>query len=1073
MNKSLGLLILLSLLGSFSVRAEGGLAAIEALLEAGSYASAEQALTAQMTALKAAGNWDSLAFYLPLVGRTAYYQQGQAAALPAAEAFLQTFLDQQAPARSIRQVYLELGSFHEWRGDQAAAFEANKEALVYAEKAPEVRDEEKGLILLNIGTLAQRLGDINLCKDYYLRAKAAYLADSLTSPESLVLLYNGLGNVNWFTSRLDSAYAYYQLALQTLERTDSSARNQYYRPAMINNNMAAILSNQGRSQEAIEVMRKVISLLEKYIPLAPSEPVQLDARMFRFQAIENLAGQYRELGDWSKTLDLLTYSLRQKEKYLPEDSPEHFKAQILVGQTHFYLNNFELAANMLDKGLELIEAAPGAYLYWAGDAHYYKALVDDALRRPAAARVHFEAAEDLYKKSITGDYYEIYLNLLNDAAIFYADQGDREAALDRATRGYVYVLERQGKASLVTLIHTNYLSDVYRRLGQHDSSLYWANVALENAEEALSSRVNLFDSLQFEYRRADAVVLRTRARYALNPDPSVSFLKSLLAELDPLVEILDKQKSTHATLEGLQVIIHQNGALFHYLKKLSQELYDRTAEEAYLNRLLSLHESSLYNRIRRRLNEEKKLQFVDVPPAVMEREQVLRASLSTGLSGEESPDTNPVQAFFSKSEAWQAYLDSLQQNHPRYFKMRFGSILLPVEDLQSNLNPGSSLVRYLFIEEELFALIVNASSSHFVQIQADSIASDLRELGDMSSPELSGTLLHKLYRDLWEPVIPHLENQRVVIVPDRELFNLSFELLLPSPTKSWEELTERCLLNTYIFSYNYSLFLLEKPTESPPFKENFVGFAPGFLDEMKAVYLEGVEDSMLTDQTYLQLLPQPFMVDLGKKLRQDWGGDFFVEEASTESAFKNREARHKIIYIGTHAESNNVMPERSRLIFAKNPRQPEGEDNYLYTHEIYNCDLRAKVTILSACETGKPGFQPGEGMISIAHAVNYAGSESIVTGLWKIDEKASAEITGYFYEYLAQGKAKDEALRQAKLAYLTTARGRTLSPQYWGGLVIMGDVSPVELSPATSWWWLLLVGGILLFSWLGWRRVKA
>jgi len=85
-------------------------------------------------------------------------------------------------------------------------------------------------------------------------------------------------------------------------------------------------------------------------------------------------------------------------------------------------------------------------------------------------------------------------------------------------------------------------------------------------------------------------------------------------------------------------------------------------------------------------------------------------------------------------------------------------------------------------------------------------------------------------------------------------------------------------------------------------------------------------------------------------------------------------------------------------------------------------------------------------MISLAHAFNYAGSESILTSLWQIDEQSSAQILNYFYEYLEDGLPKDQALRKAKLDYLSTAEGRTLHPQYWAGLVLMGDTSPIALN---------------------------
>ena len=100
-------------------------------------------------------------------------------------------------------------------------------------------------------------------------------------------------------------------------------------------------------------------------------------------------------------------------------------------------------------------------------------------------------------------------------------------------------------------------------------------------------------------------------------------------------------------------------------------------------------------------------------------------------------------------------------------------------------------------------------------------------------------------------------------------------------------------------------------------------------------------------------------------------------------------------------------------------------------------------------------------MISLAHAFNYAGSKSILTSLWQIDEQSSAEILDGFYGYLEAGLTKDEALKNAKLNYLKSAEGRTLHPQYWAGLILMGDPSPIELSKPFPWMW-LLVGTIVL-----------
>jgi len=133
-------------------------------------------------------------------------------------------------------------------------------------------------------------------------------------------------------------------------------------------------------------------------------------------------------------------------------------------------------------------------------------------------------------------------------------------------------------------------------------------------------------------------------------------------------------------------------------------------------------------------------------------------------------------------------------------------------------------------------------------------------------------------------------------------------------------------------------------------------------------------------------------------------------------------------------------------------------DNSLYTFEIYNTNLSSNLAILTACETGKPTYQSGEGMISLAHAFNYAGSESILTSLWKIDEVSSSTIIDAFYKNIGEGMPKDEALRAAKTSYLATAEGRLRDPAYWAGLVLIGDCSPINIETSSNaWTWAILI----------------
>jgi len=101
------------------------------------------------------------------------------------------------------------------------------------------------------------------------------------------------------------------------------------------------------------------------------------------------------------------------------------------------------------------------------------------------------------------------------------------------------------------------------------------------------------------------------------------------------------------------------------------------------------------------------------------------------------------------------------------------------------------------------------------------------------------------------------------------------------------------------------------------------------------------------------------------------------------------------------------------------------------------------MVVLSACDTGFGKLYRGEGAMSLAKAFTYAGSPSVVMNQWKADDEAPEEIIKYFYQNLADGKRKDEALREAKLTFFNNVKPHQLAPAFWNNFVVTGDVRPI------------------------------
>ena len=110
---------------------------------------------------------------------------------------------------------------------------------------------------------------------------------------------------------------------------------------------------------------------------------------------------------------------------------------------------------------------------------------------------------------------------------------------------------------------------------------------------------------------------------------------------------------------------------------------------------------------------------------------------------------------------------------------------------------------------------------------------------------------------------------------------------------------------------------------------------------------------------------------------------------------------------------------------------------------FYNESLNADIVVLSTCETGIGELQQGEGIISLSRAFAYAGSKSIVTTLWTVDDRITKDLMLLFYQNLKEGKTKDDALWLAKRAFISANKGESALPFYWSGIIAIGDMGAI------------------------------
>ncbi len=1048
--------------------------AIDHAIAANNFSTANKMLQENVGIYFSSKNIDSLVACIALKGQIVKELKGDKEAVAAIYSFINQIKTLKPATRQLAKAYDKAAFFFYSNNIYSQAYAAGDLALKqYLQLSPPSNEMVADAYYL-LGEYASHNNDMKHALLYHRQAYQMRIGDKQIPLKDAYNSVAAMAKMMLVYSITDSALAFYHEALDILAKMPRDNDNSYHDPATVYKNMAIISNMEGKTHEAIRYSYKSIELLKQYIKVSKDEHSIQRGKTDLCRTIENLSVYYSQLGNIGRANDLLIYSYKIKIATLKPNDGELLKTEVLLGSNYNNIGDYDKSRYYLIRAIERSKNMDeGAHLLSLGDAWYIMATVSTNLKKKDEAKRSFEVADSLYEIAYQGAYDDMYGDFVKNITVFYAKNDEYKKALQKANQAYERLPSKGKNGGLREFYQILNIATIHYHGKNYGQALEYSNRALLLINRKLKEGGSRLDSVKMEFFKPQAIFVNASARYELEPVKNQTVLQQTMQRLDQALEILEGRKGFLDEAYNLQFIIEYNRELIEFSKKIALELHLASADPKYLERFINLHESSLYNRIRSRLDQEEAIRFSNVPQQIIAEETSLKARIRNTLTEDtEKPDV--INDYLQAVTLWEQHLERVKRDFPSYYQLRYATLFKPLPQLQSSLPEDATLVRFYFVDTALVVLVADSARKNVVTLSTAGLEKLIGSLQSNLKEDAHLAVLHQVYKQLWTPLEKYISTPRVVIIPDGFLYSLSFDMLATKPVNSYKQLTDHSLLARHSLTYHYSLFMLRAQQKEISFSNNYVAFAPGFSDKMKNEYATSKKDTLHLDQAYLTLLPQPTTTTLTKHLKKQLNGEVYTESASTRKAFEKNAGGHKVIHIATHAEFNNVYPQKSGLIFAKG--DGGNDSNRLYLSDIYNCDLRSEITLLTACETGRPGYQDGEGMVSLAHAFNFAGSNSILMALWKVDEHASSDITKSFMAYVKAELTTDEALRRAKLDYLKKSEGRLSHPAYWSGLILLGEPAIIHFNQSYNkqigWWVLVILAALTLVGYILFQRKR-
>ncbi len=819
------------------------------------------------------------------------------------------------------------------------------------------------------------------------------------------------------------------------------------------------------------------------------------------KAVNNLAAVYLYLGDFDQSLKYFQESAKVKQRFVKDNPVSLAKTYENMASIYGQINQMGEAESYLNKAGQLYQmnhegndkALLGYYINLVG-FYLENDRVDEAINQ-------LKIAENLPEKYKADKLNVLLIN--KNFGVAYLEKEDYTRALSYFEKVKEQVNQFQVGQKDLAIVYTHMASIYGKQNRKHLSRL-----AIENASKTMlplygKTHKNYLELLQqqihiclemkdidkakklvYEYENSleqrnkikskDLMFSNLKmGKYAMNlnyiavlyqNDNSKVHLEKGIEIAEEVIEYQDQVLET-ITDKDSKLFFFKNAftnfstTIFFYL-----EMYNKTKSASLLEKAFHLSEKAKSYSLR----EARGLQFPDfgsdIPTDLLNREKQTKIALGQTISQYENlldQENKPekmlklINNIDSLKLEYEKVKEELISASPMFAKTSMANLSTDLESLKLYLHKKEkSYISYFLGGNDLidknYVFVLNSKGLSFEELSftGDEIDKEIERLLtslkiDLNIPMDEETLLAyvKPASSLYNMLLSDIEldpKQDVILNPHNKLHSIPFGVLKESQDGMF-------FIQEKGISYAYSLSSLIRE-DKISYDKNFLACAPDFSISNQ-LNLGVLENNKKEIEEIIDLVGRNSIVNSNSK-------ELFIEEVKSH--------KFNIAHLATHAAANQKRGYKSYLAFGNDSTQ------LLYSREIYGLPIQANLVVLSACQSGDGELIESQGVLGLATAFAATSTRSMLASLWNVNDASTRRLILNYYKYLKDGVEKDEALRQAKLDYLSSVPKSKQHPFYWAGFVQIGSSDSIDFKQTSNsylWIGFILILLCLIGSW--------